>query len=208
MDPLSALAIAAAVFQFLELGGKLLNNGWEKYKQMRQEMPDAQKFAERSEELRRTLDDLSFQIAGIRQVDADMTKSQYAETQSQLHLLQLLSKCTALSNDFERVKNTMKPPKRQKMISELHQRNHMLSGSNTSAEENHCKECQKAKDEESVEFNNNMQAVLRIKSEFAPLRRNIIDAMILCLWYAFSVHISVSLFASLSYMLRSLACPS
>ncbi|PKK43481.1 hypothetical protein CI102_13753 [Trichoderma harzianum] len=58
----------------------------------------------------------------------------------------------------------------------------MLSGSNTSAEENHCKECQKAKDEESVEFNNNMQAVLRIKSEFAPLRRNIIDAMILCLW--------------------------
>ncbi|KAL6823208.1 hypothetical protein V8C40DRAFT_275326 [Trichoderma camerunense] len=46
----------------------------------------------------------------------------------------------------------------------------------------HCKECQQMKDKENAEFNSNMQDIGRIKSEFEPLRRNIIDAMILCLW--------------------------
>ncbi|KAL6814897.1 hypothetical protein J3E69DRAFT_102562 [Trichoderma sp. SZMC 28015] len=182
MDPLSALAIAAAVFQFLELGGKLLNNGWEKYKQMRQEMPDFQKLAEQSEELRRTLDDLSLQISGIRQINTDMKNTQHAETQTQLHLLQLLSKCTTLSNDFEKVKNTMKPPNSRKIISELHQQNHMLGGSGKLVEEKHCKECQKMKDDENAEFNKMMQDIERIKSEFEPLKRNVIDAIIFCLW--------------------------
>ncbi|KAL7946976.1 hypothetical protein V8C42DRAFT_298975 [Trichoderma barbatum] len=182
MDPLSALAIAAAVFQFVDLGGKLLIHGWEKYKQMRQEMPGDQEFEEQQEELRRTFDDLSFRISGIRQVATDMNNSQEAKTPTRVQLLQLLSNCTSLSEDFEKIKDQIKPPISRKMKSEIHLHNHTGGYLNRPVKEEDCRECKKMKDEENAEFQKNSEDIERIKHQFEPLRRNVYDSVLLCLW--------------------------
>ncbi|KKP04974.1 hypothetical protein THAR02_02911 [Trichoderma harzianum] len=76
MDPLSALAIAAAVFQFLELGGKLCIKGWEKYKHIQQGVPHDQKHTEEEEQLRKIFEELSGQISWFQEVSTSIVVSQ------------------------------------------------------------------------------------------------------------------------------------
>jgi chromosome segregation ATPase len=160
MDPLSALAVAAAVFQFLDLGGKALMKAWDKYKQMQQGTPDDQKLAEEEEELRRALKDLTTQISWIRDVLTNMLASE-PPTPAQARLKQLSSQCISLSNDFESIKHQMKPPSSREIRSTVHQRN--------------------------AELDRNSGDIERISGRLESLRRNVIDYMLLCLWYVLSI---------------------
>ncbi|KAL6786566.1 hypothetical protein J3E68DRAFT_446850 [Trichoderma sp. SZMC 28012] len=146
MDPLSALAIAAAVFQFLELGGKLCIKGWEKYKQIQQAIPDDQKLAEEEEELRKIFEELSGQISWFRQVSTSIVVSQ-PPTPTQVQLLKLSSQCASISSDFEQIKSQLKLHNPQKMESD-----------------------QRNKDIE------------RMTGKLGPLKREIMDFILLSLW--------------------------
>ncbi|UKZ65944.1 uncharacterized protein TrAtP1_007132 [Trichoderma atroviride] len=48
--------------------------------------------------------------------------------------------------------------------------------------EEKCRDCQKAKDAEEAKFEKNKEDVEKIKSQLEPLRRNIMDAILLSLW--------------------------
>lgn len=186
MDPLSALAIAAAAFQFLELGAKLCVKGWEKYKQIQRERI-AQKLAgkeelgkpklaeeeeelrktklaeeeeeeEPEEELRKTLEELSDQISWFREFYKNISLSE-APTMTQAHLLKLSSRCVRLSDDFERIKSRMALPNHQ--TTEPAMRRH----------------------QENDETYKNEQDIERVARELGPLKRELMDSIILSLWY-------------------------
>lgn len=184
MDPLSALAIAAAAFQFLELGGKLCIKAWEKYRDIQQGMPDDQILAEEGKELETTLEDLSSQISWFRNISASIVAS-HVPTSGQAQLLKLSSQCTSLSSDFERIRRQLKIPNSRETNSEIHLRSHV--GFNLvlrrNMPEEKCRDCQKAKDEEKAEFRRNKEDIGKIERKMEPLRRNIMDSILLSLWY-------------------------
>lgn len=184
MDPLSALAIATAAFQFLELGGKLCTKAWEKYKHVQQNKPNDQTLAEEEKEFQKTLEDLSSQVSWFRNISERIVASQLP-TPGEAQLLKLSSQCTQLSNDFERIKSQLKLPNSRETNSELHFRNHASSNPvlRQKMPEEKCRDCQKAKDEEEAEFRRNKEDVEKIERSLEPLRRVIMDSIILSLWY-------------------------
>lgn len=184
MDPLSALAIAAAAFQFLELGGKLCIKAWEKYKHIQQDSPDDQMLAEEEKELQKTLEELSSQVSWFRSVSKGIVAS-HPPTPGQAQLLELSSQCTELSSDFERIKSQLKLPNSRETNSEIHMRKHVGASLvlRRNMPEGKCRDCQKAKDEEEAEFQRNKEDFEKMRSKLEPLRRNIMDAILLSLWY-------------------------
>ncbi|UKZ53101.1 hypothetical protein TrVGV298_006889 [Trichoderma virens] len=182
MDPLSGLAIAAAVFQFLDMGGKLLVKGWRYYEQMRHELkkekPDNRKLREEERNLMQSFADLDFQIRGIRNASEDMMASA-PTTSAQDQPLQLLSNCTSLSKDLENIRNQIKPPNNEKMNCNLH-----IYRRSAKTNENgpSCQDCQKRNEEEIKEFRRNEKDFEGIRVRFETLKRNVIDAVVLSLW--------------------------
>lgn len=162
MDPLSALAIAAAVFQFLELGGKLCIKGWEKYKQIQQTIPDDQKLAQKEEELRKIFEDLSGQISWFRQVSTSIVVSQHP-TPTQAQLLKLSSQCASLASDFERIKSQMKLPNNRAIKSA------------------------RRKDLKNAEVQRNKEEIEPIKKCLKLLKQETMDFILLSLWYVYSM---------------------
>lgn len=162
MDPLSALAIATAAFQFLDLGGKLCIKAWEKYKHVQQKRLNDQMLVEEEKELQKVLEDLSSQVSWFRNVSEGIVASQPL-TPGQEQLLKLLSQCISLSSDFELIKSQLKLPNSRDMNSEIHLRSHV--GSNLilrrNMPEEKCRDCQKAKDEEQAEFRKNAEETLK-----------------------------------------------
>ncbi|KAJ4854378.1 AAA domain-containing protein [Trichoderma breve] len=178
MDPLSSLAIAAAVFQFLDIGGKLLVKGWGYYKNMRGELrketPDYGQLNDEKRELLRAFEDLSSQISGIQATSENMMASELA-TPANGQSLRLLSTCTSLSRDLEKIKKKINPPSKEKINCKDHLRYHPHG-------EESCKECQKRNDAEIMEFNRNEKNIEEIRRRLEALRRNVIDSVILGLW--------------------------
>ncbi|KAK4076721.1 uncharacterized protein Triagg1_4324 [Trichoderma aggressivum f. europaeum] len=181
MDPLSALAIAAAVFQFLELGGKLCVKGWEKYKQIQQSVPDHQKLAAAEGELRKIFDELSDQISWFRQVSTSKAVSQ-SPTPTHLQLMALSDRCTELAGDFEQIENHMKLPTSREMKSEIHKNEHAGGRLRRQVQEKDCKECRKEMEREQHEFRKSKESVEAMMQKMDPLKREIIDFIILSLW--------------------------
>lgn len=157
MEPLSALAIAAAVFQFLDLGGKLCIKGWEKYKHIQQGVPTAQKLAGEEKELKQIFEELSGQISWFQQVSTRIKVSE-RPTPIQVHLSELSDRCTDLSRDFERIKNQMKLPSPQKI------------------------KPAKRKNRENEEVQRDQEDIERIIEQLEPLKREIMDFILLSLW--------------------------
>lgn len=188
MDPLSALAIAAAVFQFLELGGKLCVKGWETYKQAQREGLNEHKLAQEKKELKETFDELSDQISWFRQVSTSIEVSQ-PPTPTQVQLLKLSSQCTELSSDFGRIERQMNLPNSRETNSEIHERVHVGQMSRRQTKEDNCKECQRRKKEENAEFQKNKEDIERITGKLGPLKREIMDFILLSLWYVHFVFI-------------------
>ncbi|QYT03178.1 hypothetical protein H0G86_010147 [Trichoderma simmonsii] len=179
MDPISALGIAAAAFQFLDVGGKLFCKASEKYEQIQQKIPDDANLLEEIEEFRKLFDDLSFQNTWIREVFAKVMLSE-PPTSTQIQLLQLSSQCTSLSNEFERIKSQMKPPNNRKMNTEIHFREHISIGPHVP--EKDCRECQQKRDEKNAEFQKNKEDIEGIKRKLEALKRNTIDLIFTSLW--------------------------
>lgn len=171
MDPLSALAIAAAVFQFLDLGGKLLAKGWGKYQEIRRDVSENREHAEEVEEFSKTLEELSGQISWFRQVSISIVVSQ-PPTPTQVQLLKLSSQCASLSSDFERIKSQMKLPNNWAMKSA------------------------KMKDRNKAEVQRKQEEFDRITKRLELLTREAMDFIFLSLWYVYSIfmHLWASIF--------------
>ncbi|KAL7903815.1 hypothetical protein GGI35DRAFT_465099 [Trichoderma velutinum] len=157
MDPLSALAVAAAAFQFLELGGKLCAKGWEKYKQMQQDVTNGQELAQKEEELRKTFEELSAQISWFQQVSASIVVSQ-PPTPTQVKLLKLSSQCAGLSSDFERIKS-------------------QITLSNSPAINTRMR-----RSEKDARMQRDQKDIQRITKNMESLKRETIDFIFLSLW--------------------------
>ncbi|KAK4062315.1 hypothetical protein Trihar35433_9136 [Trichoderma harzianum] len=179
MDPISALGIAAAAFQFADVGGKICAKAWEKYKQMRQETDDNQKLAEEEEELSETLEDLSFQVSWMRQISQRINAS-IPITSTELQLSTLSSQCIELSEKFEQIKNQIKPPNNSGKRSEIHWLEHTRSYRHV--REKDCRECQKKKDEEEQEFYRNKDNIEKIKTKLESFKRKAVDFILISLW--------------------------
>ncbi|UKZ78937.1 hypothetical protein TrVFT333_006684 [Trichoderma virens FT-333] len=180
MDPITALGVAAAAFQFLELGGKLCVKAWEKYKQIQEEAPHDQKLAEEEQELSKTLEDLSFQMTWIRQVSTDVKVSD-RPTPTERQLSGLSSECRSLSSNFEQIESQMKLSISRESNSEVHARDHGRFGTRFVREQD-CKECRKREDEHKAEVDKIKEDVERIKKKLVPLKRQTLDSMLISLW--------------------------
>lgn len=99
--------------------------------------------------------------------------------------MKLSSQCTQLSSDFERIKSRLKLPNSQETNSELHFRNHVGSSPvlRRNMPEEKCGDCKKAKVAEEAEFRRNREDVEKIERRLEPLRRDIMDSILLSLWY-------------------------
>ncbi|KAL7935799.1 hypothetical protein V8C35DRAFT_333614 [Trichoderma chlorosporum] len=181
MDPSSALAIAAAIFQFLEVGGKLLANSSEKFMEMQQGTSDQKTLAQERYAFYTIFEDLSFQTSWIRQIEADTRSFQFEITRAQAELLYSLSNCKSLSSAIEKVKRKIKENTCQIMYSQKHIKSHVLGDSSRSKERD-CRECQKMNEKRNTKLKRIMEIVESISNLIEPMKRNTIDSMVLCLW--------------------------
>ncbi|KAK0615107.1 hypothetical protein B0T17DRAFT_498541 [Bombardia bombarda] len=95
MEPLSALAIAASIVQFVDFGNRLLSRTWDVYKR-----PDAA-----AQELTTIAEELSMFSSRVREsfkgLRHDEKQSQPSETESQLS--RLCDECDVITSDFQTV---------------------------------------------------------------------------------------------------------
>lgn len=100
MDPFSALAIAAAVVQFAEIGGKLTVRSWTKYREWRHkresgtDTPSAEDI-----ELEASLNDLSLFNRTVRQ-STDRVVAHDSPGPAEMQLLQLCEECDSIAIDL------------------------------------------------------------------------------------------------------------
>jgi len=99
MDPLSALAIAAAVFQFVDLGSRVLTKAWAKRQILRGTARDkrTEENLQFSKELLASLDCIQATCKGLRDSNSGTT---HAATPAQLLLLRLCKDCESLAVEF------------------------------------------------------------------------------------------------------------
>ena len=116
MDPLSALAIAAAVLQFVDFGGKLLSRTWDTYRVARHA-------AEENEEISKVARQLSELSAGVRASTQSWLRTGDAvavTAETQLHQLceEIDSITTELQSIMEKIKRrkTVRKDPERKMI--------------------------------------------------------------------------------------------
>lgn len=103
MDPLSALAIAAAVVQFAEIGGKLIATGWYRYKQQRQQKEtDLQVQEAQEKELQKALDELTLFTRTIRE-SKDRITPHFSSGPAHSHLVRLCEDCEEISEDIDEI---------------------------------------------------------------------------------------------------------
>ncbi|CAJ2504284.1 Uu.00g116780.m01.CDS01 [Anthostomella pinea] len=95
MDPLSALAIAAAVVQFVDIGGRLLKKAWESHNGHAREKTEQQQLEEVEKQL-------SFLIDGVREASKTLSGSIVSNptTPMQAQLLRLHAECVDISTEF------------------------------------------------------------------------------------------------------------
>ncbi|KAK8017064.1 hypothetical protein PG993_015253 [Apiospora rasikravindrae] len=103
MDPLSALAIAAAVVQFAEVGGKLMMKKWRKYKEQREPEPpnDGSRWL-REAEIEDALEQMTLLTRTIRE-STDNAVSHVTPTAAEAQLLQLCHQCEETTGYFREV---------------------------------------------------------------------------------------------------------
>ncbi|KAH0499693.1 hypothetical protein TgHK011_006868 [Trichoderma gracile] len=184
MDPLSALGIAAAVVQFVDIGGKLLIKGWEKYQQMQQGAPDDEELEKLARDVKEAFEELSLRISGIQQVSINMRDSQ--PTPAQAHLLQRLSRCNGLLGELDEVKSQLKIPNSRAVNTEIHQTSHAHRGLalvfRSNFREDNCEDCQKRRAEEKQEYEKNARMIEGLTEQLETLRSSVTESVIYCLW--------------------------
>jgi predicted RNase H-like nuclease (RuvC/YqgF family) len=110
MDPLSALAIAAAVVQFAEFGSKILKRTWDKYLIVYKSSDAAYHIAQESSDLTALTKELS-ELAKAVQVNSDEVVAGGSVAESQL--LKLCTECESIETEFKTVLNKIDNRKRR-----------------------------------------------------------------------------------------------
>ncbi|KAL7815611.1 hypothetical protein V8C26DRAFT_435773 [Trichoderma gracile] len=184
MDPLSALGISAAVVQFVDIGGKLLIKGWEKYRQMQQGAPDDEELEKLARDVKEAFEELSLQSSGIQRVFVNVRDSQ--PTPAQAHLLQRLSRCNGLLGELDEVKSQLRIPNSRAVNTEIHQTSHAHRGLalvfRSSFREENCEDCQKRRTEEKQEYEKNARMIEGLAEQLETLRSSVTESVIYCLW--------------------------
>ncbi|CAM1502182.1 Fc.00g041660.m01.CDS01 [Cosmosporella sp. VM-42] len=111
MDPLSALAIATAVVQFAEFGGKILVRTWDKYKTYKG--PDAaRQIAQESAELSEIANELSTLARAVQDNSQEfVSENQVSAVESQF--MRLCTECDSIDSEFQGVLNRIRNRKRR-----------------------------------------------------------------------------------------------
>ncbi|KAH7133034.1 hypothetical protein B0J13DRAFT_480574 [Dactylonectria estremocensis] len=171
MDPLSALAIAAAVFQFIDLGGKALTKGCKKYTthQQQKERDTAEEAKEREKALEHLAEELIF-VSEIQRPSV-ITTSQPA-TLAQKQLLQTITDCQSISVHIDEVLG--------RVIEQIKDNSDSKSNAD---ERRHRRTFRNSKSralDAPAPFTSD--EIRRIEDELQLVRRKAIDSVILCLW--------------------------
>jgi hypothetical protein len=96
MDPLSALAIAAAVVQFVDIGAKLVNKAWKVYT-----TPDKKEEKDKNQ-LAQATRELSFLINGIEEASTTLPSPETASP-AQSQLRRICSECYSVATEFSHI---------------------------------------------------------------------------------------------------------
>ncbi|CVK91303.1 uncharacterized protein FMAN_09446 [Fusarium mangiferae] len=110
MDPFSALAIAAAVVQFAEFGGKILKRTWDKYLIVYKGSDSAYHVAQESSDLTALTIEIS-ELAKAVQIYSDGVVAGGSLAESQL--LKLCTECESIETEFKPVLNRIDNRKRR-----------------------------------------------------------------------------------------------
>ncbi|KAF5531083.1 hypothetical protein FMEXI_13162 [Fusarium mexicanum] len=110
MDPFSALAIAAAVVQFAEFGGRILTRTWDKYLIVYKGPDSVSQIAQESSDLTALTTELS-ELAKAVQVNSDEVVAGGSVAESQL--LKLCTECESIETEFKKVLNRIDNRKRR-----------------------------------------------------------------------------------------------
>lgn len=103
MDPLSALAIAAAVVQFAEIGGRLLMKTWSRYREQGQRDAAARKIQSSEEAyLENALKQLASFVRLVRE-STDRAVPGSPPGPAEKELLKLCTECESIASDFENI---------------------------------------------------------------------------------------------------------
>jgi hypothetical protein len=95
MDPMSALAIAAAVVQFADIGGRLLGRGWERFKHARDVSAELSSFAAQ----------ISSTSNAVREAAENPAATHNAA--SRTNLLSIAAECSQLASEFQKALDNM-----------------------------------------------------------------------------------------------------
>ncbi len=163
MDPLSALAVACAVAQFCDIGAKLARKAWAKY-----DRPRNKRTAQQTETLEFAAE-LSFLIDETREA-LTMLPTPNMATPTELHLRQVCSECDSAATELYRIVDDMAQSASSADGETNRQSRRNIFGG-------HGRSSRPAED--AIKSGDLEKALSRLE----PLRRRVIDSVILCLWW-------------------------
>ncbi|OIW34319.1 hypothetical protein CONLIGDRAFT_709693 [Coniochaeta ligniaria NRRL 30616] len=180
MDPFSALAIAAAVVQFADIGAKLVNKAWLAY---RTTTPDneEEKFKDQLAQVTR---ELSFLINGIEDASTTLPSPEIA-TPAQAQLLQICSECYDVATEFshviDRIRNRLDEKTRSasKARASKGTRQAEQAGSKIGSRGLSAFRPWKGSDPEK---DNLSRVTSKMHQRLQYMRHRVFDSVVLCLW--------------------------
>lgn len=176
MDPLSALAIAAAVVQFADIGAKLVNKAWKAYT-----TPDNDEEKDK-DQLAQATRELSFLINGIEDASTSLPSPEIA-TPAQSKLLQICSECYDVATEFSHIVDRIRThldektrssskARRSKGPRQAEQAGSKIGSQGLSA----------FRPWKGSEKNDLHRIIDTMHQRLEKMRRCIIDSVVLCLW--------------------------
>jgi hypothetical protein len=161
MDPLSALAIACAVIQFVDFGGKFIYH--ELFKR------DPEHDDEGDIDLPTAEKEIAFLVDGLHTATATSTNSNASATPAQTQLLRICSECDDVAEELTRLIDQVKEQRASNASGQTAQRNAKTSFYSRATSR-------------KTENKGVSDELSRLYERIGPLRRNAIDSVILCLW--------------------------
>lgn len=164
MDPFSALAIAAAVVQFVDFGGKLLWRTWDQYK-------DRLAAREEDAEVTQIVNDLSDLAAGVRANTEWLWRDpNQPPSPAESQFLRLCGECDKITLEFHDALNRIK-----------HRRLSRRSQTRSDAPPSAAKPQGRRAELAGVWDSNRIDAM---RTRLERLRGEVMTAILFCLWYA------------------------
>ncbi|KAK7913859.1 hypothetical protein PG985_011562 [Apiospora marii] len=193
MDPLSALAIAAAVVQFAEIGGQLMVKGWHRYRRHSQKTKDDEREGEgemtqepEEREIEAFINELTLFTRTVRE-STDRVVPNLSPGPAEGQLLRLCEECESIAADLQDVLTKIKkrPAKNfQDPTGRGDKKTRGWAGANVKSAEDRLKEIDK-----SMDWDRRVLAGLWTSSKIEKmqlrlnaLRQSTMSTILLCLW--------------------------